>query len=342
MNLSGALLSMLNPEPAHQASIWALKYGLGGHAAAPDPRISMKIWGQTFPSPFGMAAGFDKQGQVMSPLLNLGLGFVEVGTITPNPQSGNPRPRVFRAPKQQAVINRYGFNSSGHDVVYARLAAWRTKNPEAALGVNLGMNKTEKNPLHAYISGIKLFEGLASYLVINLSSPNTKGLRDQQTEGLRDLIRGIKDAQTQGTPLLAKVAPDLDDDQIKFISQVAMEEEIDGLIISNTTLDRPENLPKKFSAQRGGLSGAPLKNKALLTLKRFYSETSEQIPLVGVGGIMSGLDAVERIKAGATLIQSYTGIAFQGPDLIQEVNVAILKAMQQAGVTEVAKLRGMA
>ena len=326
------LLRLLPPEPAHTLSIRALQLGLGGRAAAPDPRLRVRLWGQDFASPLGLAAGFDKQGQVMTPLLNLGLGFVEVGTITPHPQPGNPRPRVFRAPAHQAVINRYGFNSHGHGAVLARLAAWRQANPDAPLGINLGMNKGEDKPIAAYVQGIRTFEQLATYLVINLSSPNTAGLRDQQTQGLADLIKALKDAQSLPVPLLLKIAPDLQEEDLAAMAEVMLAEQLDGLIVSNTTLARPASLPAKFAAQTGGLSGAPLTDKALATLKTMARLLDRRIPLIGVGGIMSGADAVARLRAGADLLQTYTGLMYSGPALIAEIHEAILAAMDAAGV----------
>ena len=334
------LLLALPPEPAHRLSLKALQWGLAGRAPQPDPRLAVRLWGQTFPSPLGLAAGFDKQGQVMAPLLKLGLGFVEVGTITPAPQPGNPGPRVFRAPAQRAVINRYGFNSQGHACVQARLSAFRAAHPEAALGINLGMNKATARPLDAYKKGVELFEDLATYLVINLSSPNTQGLRDQQTQGLGELIDGLQAARRHATPLLLKVAPDLGRDQIALIAETARAKRLDGLIVANTTLDRPATLPPAFAARAGGLSGAPLRDKALAALAAFYGYLQGDVPLIAVGGLMSGRDAVTRLRAGADLLQCYTGLIYRGPKLIQEINQAILQAMQHAGLDSPAALKG--
>ncbi len=340
MSLGRRLLTLLPPETAHKASLWALQRGLGGRGLPPDPRLGTHLWGQHFPSPLGMAAGFDKDGQVMAPLLRLGFGFVEVGTVTPAPQPGNARPRVFRAPAHGAVINRYGFNSAGHAQVLTRLRAWRAQNPTAVLGVNLGMNKAEPEPLRAYVEGIKCMEAVASYLVINLSSPNTQGLRDQQTQGLAALIQGMKAAQSQPIPLLAKVAPDLTQAQIEALAATALAEGLDGLIVANTTLDRPEDLPARFRVQAGGLSGAPLKAKALATLRAFYTILQGHLPLIGVGGIMTGADAVARLRAGADLVQGYTGFTYRGPALIEETHQAILAALDAEGLACPADLKG--
>lgn len=341
MNLSTKLLRLLPPEPAHQVTIRAMQWGLadwglagrGFAAAAHDPRLAVSLWGHQFSSPLGMAAGFDKQGQVMSPLLRLGFGFVEVGTITPEPQVGNARPRVFRAPAHRAVINRYGFNSDGHAAVLQRLRVWRARHPRAALGINLGMNKGAADPMAAYIKGIQTFEDLATYLVINLSSPNTQGLRDQQTQGLPQLIAGLKSALSRPVPLLLKVAPDLSESQIHLISDAAMTSGLDGLIVSNTTLDRPAALPHGFRAQAGGLSGAPLTQKSLAVLRQFSSCLRGAVPLIGVGGLMSGADAVDRLRAGADLLQVYTGLMYQGPRLIHDIHASILQAMTDLGVS---------
>lgn len=335
------LLRLLPPEPAHKVTIQALKLGLGGRAPKPEAKLGTSLWGLDFPSPLGLAAGFDKDGEVMSPMLNLGLGFVEVGTITPKPQPGNPKPRVFRAPEKRGVINRYGFNSLGHASAYERLTKWRGANPEAILGVNLGMNKGEPEPLKAYLAGVELFEDLASYLVVNLSSPNTPGLRDQQTAGLGDLIKSLHNARQSSTPILIKIAPDLDEEQIDHVAKVASDTRLDGLIVSNTTLDRPDNLPAKLREEAGGLSGAPLTEKALKAMQAFYSRLNGQVPLIGVGGIMSGSDAVRRLKAGADLLQVYTGLMYRGPGLIQEINRAIAAAMAETNLRTPQDLRGL-
>ena len=320
------LARLLPPEPAHHLTLAALKT-LPVRKRPVDPRLKTDVWGHSFASPLGMAAGFDKQGQAMDALLRLGFGFTEVGSITPHPQPGNERPRVFRAPAIGGVINRYGFNSDGHDLVAARLRVWRHDNPTAALGVNLGMNKDCQDPLGAYVAGIERFEDLATYLVVNLSSPNTAGLRDQQTTGLRDLVEGLQRARRFDVPLLLKVAPDLMPQQIETIAGTALDAGLDGLIISNTTLDRPFGLPQSLQTQAGGLSGAPLTAKALACLKAFYGYTQGRIPLVGVGGISSGADAVARLKAGADLLQVYTALLYKGLGLIEEIHRAILAEM---------------
>ena len=324
------LARLLPPEPAHNLTVAALK-NLPVPKRAIDLRLKTDVWGQTFASPLGMAAGFDKQGEAMGALLRLGFGFTEVGSITPKPQLGNPKPRVFRAPSVQGVINRYGFNSDGHDLVGARLQVWRHANPTATLGINLGMNKDCEDPLAAYVAGIERFERLASYLVVNLSSPNTAGLRDQQTAGLRDLIEGLKAARTTQTPLLLKVAPDLLPDQIEMIAGTALESGLDGLIVSNTTLARPDSLPQNLREEAGGLSGAPLTDKALACLRAFYSHTQGALPLIGVGGICSGADAVARLKAGADLLQVYSALLYRGLGLVQEINQAIVAEMARTG-----------
>ena len=334
------LLRLLPPEPAHGLTLQGLNLGLAGPRVRPVASLRTSLWGLDSPSPLGLAAGFDKDGAAITPLLELGLGFVEVGTITPKPQPGNPKPRVFRAPRQRAVINRYGFNSLGHERVYRRLAKWRAMNPEAILGINLGMNKGETDPLRAYLAGVRLFESLASYLVINLSSPNTAGLRDQQTAGLSDLIKAMQDVRHGTSPLLLKLAPDLDGRQIDQIAKTAADQDLDGLILGNTTLDRPSSLPLAFAQEAGGLSGAPLTAKALRVLQAFSDRLQGRVPLIGVGGIMSGEDAVRRLKAGADLMQIYTGLLYRGPGLIREIYRAMAAAMAVAGVDSPQDLKG--
>ena len=332
-------LQFLSPETAHRIAVRALRYGLAGQARSIDRCLAVDLWGYRFPSPLGIAAGFDKQGQVVEPLLRLGFGFVEVGTLTPRPQAGNAKPRVFRAPAHRAIINRYGFNSDGYARVLSRLTAWRHKNPRGLLGVNLGINKGDTDPVKAYIKGIQVFENLATYLVVNLSSPNTEGLRDQQTQGLPRLIEGLQTARTLPVPLLLKVAPDLQENQVTFISDVAKAYALDGLIVSNTTLDRPDYLPTTFRKQAGGLSGAPLRQKSLFVLKQFAQRLEGQVPLIGVGGIMSGSDAVARLRAGADLLQVYTGFVYSGPEFIDEIYEAIVTAMCKVGATSPQRLK---
>ena len=312
------LARLLPPEPAHNLTVAALKTLLVPKRTI-DPRLKTEIWGQTFASPLGMAAGFDKQGQAMGALLRLGFGFTEVGSITPKPQPGNAKPRVFRAPSVQGVINRYGFNSHGHDLVGARLHVWRHANPMATLGINLGMNKDCAEPLEAYVAGIERFERLASYLVVNLSSPNTAGLRDQQTAGLRDLIEGLKAARTTQTPLLLKVAPDLLPDQIEMIAGTALEAGLDGLIVSNTTLDRPDSLQSGHCGEGGGLSGQPLFEKSTKILAEFFDAADGKIDLIGVGGIGSGEQAYAKIRAGAKAVQLYSALVYHGPQLVGQI-----------------------
>lgn len=332
-------LRLLPPEAAHNFTVRALQ-ALPIPPRKPDPRLQVHVWGKTFDSPLGLAAGFDKQGQVMGAMLNLGLGFVEVGSVTPQPQPGNPKPRVFRAPAQRAVINRYGFNSDGHRLVHGRLSKWRRANPNAPLGINLGMNKGEADPLSAYQRGIETFEGLATYLVVNLSSPNTAGLRDQQTAGLQELIQALRATrQDPSVPLLIKVAPDLQPEQIELIAHTAMAEKLDGLIVSNTTLDRPSTLPANLRDEAGGLSGAPLRDKAQAALAQFYAHTQGALPLIGVGGISNGADALSRIQAGADLLQVYTGLMYGGMGLINDVERALLTHMEAEGVTRLTALR---
>ena len=335
------LLRLLPPEPAHKLTLGALKLGLGGRGAQPAASLSTSLWGLNFSSPLGLAAGFDKDGEVMSPMLNLGFGFVEVGTITPEPQLGNAKPRIFRAPEQRSVINRYGFNSLGHASALDRLTKWREANPTALLGVNVGMNKGDTAPLKAYLKGLSLFEEVASYLVVNLSSPNTPGLRDQQTAGLGDLIKTLHDSRQSATPILVKIAPDLDEEQIDHVTKTALGQQLDGLIVSNTTLDRPDTLPAQLRQEAGGLSGALLTQKALKAMQAFSSRIEGQIPLIGVGGLMSGDDAVRRLKAGADLLQVYTGLIYRGPGLIRDIHEAIVAAMAEAKVSSPQELKGL-
>ena len=308
------MISLLPPELAHNLTLGCLQLGLGGCVGkvCPGPHLRKSLWGLSFPSPLGMAAGFDKNGTVITLLLRLGLGFVEVGTITPLPQPGNPKPRVFRIPEQQSLVNRYGFNSQGYAKVHARLSKWREDNPEAILGINLGMNRDVKNPIPGYKAGVRLFESIASYLVINLSSPNTPGLRYQQgAKNLSDLIRRLQDSRKgrTTTPILLKLSPDLIEPYIDRIAETARATSLDGLVLGNTS-----------RMIKGGLSGALLTAKAQSLLEAFHSRLQGSgVHLIGVGGIMNGEDARRRIESGADLVQVYTGLVYRGRKLLREI-----------------------
>ncbi len=339
-----ALLA-LEPEQAHRASLRALGL-LPKLAPRPDdPRLRIAAFGLSFANPVGMAAGFDKDAEVPDALLALGFGFTEVGTLTPKPQAGNPLPRVFRLPQDIALINRLGFNNKGHAAALARLAA---RPARGIVGVNVGANKDCTDRAADYVLGITAFAGVASYFTINVSSPNTPGLRDlQQAAPLDDLLARVLDARDAQAahfprrPVLLKIAPDLAPGQIDDIVRVARARRIDGMIVSNTTVSRPASLQGKVAgAQTGGLSGAPLFHLSTQVLAQVWLRVEQQFPLIGVGGIVSGADAVAKFAAGATLIQLYSGLVFKGPALLGEIKRGLLDEIARRGLPRLAALTG--
>jgi dihydroorotate dehydrogenase len=342
---------LLPPETAHQATIFALKLGfaplLAGRTVQ-GPALKTILWDRVFPNPVGLAAGFDKNAEVIAPLLRLGFGFVEIGTVTPKPQAGNPKPRIFREPKSEAVINRMGFPGKGISRFKDNLAAFLSKKPRPAgvIGVNIGMNKDQTEPAKDYTALIRSIGPMADYLTINISSPNTPGLRNLQERGpLTELLTAVQEERAKSCgnyppPLLVKLAPDLSDDQLSEIATVLLAMKVDGVILTNTTLARPDDLPEKFAAEKGGLSGAPLTDISTGLIRRFYELTKGKIPIVGVGGIMNGLDAYAKIRAGASLIQIYSGMVFRGPELVRQINLELLELLRADGFTRLADAIG--
>lgn len=309
----------LDAERAHRATIGALKLLPPGKPAEPDPVLSVQVAGLDFPNPVGLAAGFDKDAEIFRQMLGFGFGFVEVGTLTPLPQEGNPRPRLFRLAGDRAVINRMGFNNEGQSAALIRLRARRGRG---LVGVNIGANKDKAGGEAAiadYCAGVAAMTGVADYLTVNISSPNTPGLRDLQDEGALDaLLMAVTEARGAGPPIFLKVAPDLERAQIDAIARIAIERKIDALIVANTTISRPA-LTSSHRGEAGGLSGAPLKGLALERLRDFRAATGGALPLIAVGGIENGVDAFDRIRAGASLVQIYTALVYQGPGLAGEI-----------------------
>jgi dihydroorotate dehydrogenase len=341
--LGQALLHALDPERAHELAIKSLELGLYPRATAPDdPRLAQTVWGLSFENPLGMAAGFDKDARVARELLAMGLGFVEVGTLTPKPQPGNPPPRLFRSGTDRAIINRLGFNNDGHDAALARLKC----RPDGIVGVNVGAGRDSKERIADYVVGIERFAPVASYLTINISSPNTPGLRDLQTPAaLAALLERVQAARAAKAasgkpPLLVKLAPDLADDDVAEIVRVVQAHGVDGLVVSNTTLAREGLTDRSFAAQAGGLSGRPLFLRSTRLLARIVRLTGGKLPLIGVGGIESGETALAKIEAGATLLQLYTGLVFEGPALIARIKQALVDAISQAGASSLKPLIG--
>lgn len=326
-SLLSPMLHRMDAEQAHALTIAGLKSGLYPRVSRPaHPSLEQTVLGLTFKTPIGMAAGFDKNAGVLQGLFGLGFGFVEAGTVTPLPQEGNPRPRIFRDPKTKSVINRMGFPGSGMEDFLKNYREFRKNkhNQPRIVGINIGKNKDTQNAADDYCTLIRTFSAHADYLTVNISSPNTPGLRDlQKRENLLPLLRDMLAARAQCSkqpPLLVKLAPDIHEDDIEDIANTLLESGIDGLILTNTTLERPATLPPSFAAQAGGLSGPLLHKKSTELIARFYQITQGKLPIIGVGGISSAKDAYEKIRAGASLVQLYTALAYQGPDLISKIN----------------------
>ena len=340
--LAGPLLRALDPETAHGLTLRALRAGLGPVAGAPDdPILSQEIWGKRFANPIGIAAGFDKNAEAVGPLFRLGFGFVEVGTVTPRAQPGNPRPRLFRLAEDQAVINRLGFNNAGAEAAARRLAAWRSAGLPGPLGVNLGKNRDSAEAAADYAAGARRLGRYADYLVINVSSPNTPGLRALQGSGeLESLIDRVREALEDDSapvrvPLCVKVAPDLTTDDLDAIAAVALDRGIDGLIATNTTIARPAGLRSPYRTEAGGLSGRPLFDPSTAILAALRARIGGAIPLIAVGGVASGTDAYAKIRAGACLVQLYTALIYQGPRLIAAIQRDLAAALRRDGFASV-------
>ncbi len=338
-------MHMLDPERAHGLAIWSLKNGLApGKGAKLAPLLKTGVFGLTLPSPIGVAAGFDKNAEAPDAMLDRGWGFVEVGAATPRPQPGNPKPRLFRLTEDRAAINRFGFNNEGVDAVAARLRA-RTGSP-TRVWANLGANKDTEDKAEDYVKVMEKLHGLVGAMTLNISSPNTERLRDLQGAEALDalLTRAIKARDRlalvgERTPLLLKIAPDLTDAEITEIAEVAMARNIDGIVATNTTLDRT-GLKSPHAEEKGGLSGAPLKQRSLEVLKKFRRATRGQLPLIGVGGIETADDAYQRIRAGASVVQIYTAMVYEGPSLGARIAEGLAIRLAKDGFASVADAVG--
>ncbi|WAC27658.1 quinone-dependent dihydroorotate dehydrogenase [Ancylobacter sp. SL191] len=335
LDLALPFARLIDPETAHGLAISALSRLPAGPAPADDPRLAVDAFGLRFPNPVGLAAGFDKEAEVPDALLGAGFGFVEVGTITPRPQPGNPRPRNFRLVEDRAVINRYGFNSGGHGPAKARLTARRGR--AGIVGVNVGANKDSTDRAADYVSGIRAFAGLASYFTANVSSPNTPGLRDLQEESaLDDLLARViaaRDEAAPGIPLLLKIAPDLALPHLDSVVEVARRRRIDGLIVSNTTISRPPTLRAAAKSETGGLSGRPLFPLSTRMLAETYLRVDGAFPLIGVGGIDSPQTALAKIEAGASLIQLYSSLVYEGLGLAARIKAGLAARLDRDKTT---------
>jgi dihydroorotate dehydrogenase len=341
------LLAVLDPERAHGLTVQALKLGLGGAAReADDPILATTVWNLAFPNPVGLAAGFDKHAEVCDAMLALGFGFVEAGTVTPRPQRGNSGQRLFRLSEDEAVINRFGFNSCGIAPFAGRLAKRRATGARGIVGANLGKNRDTTDGAADYIACIEAVTGLADYLVVNISSPNTPGLRALQARAqIEDLISRVNEARRlspvpKQPPILVKVGPDLDESEIRGIAGVALAASVDGLIVGNTTVARPSSLKSPHASAPGGLSGKPLFNLSTSCLAAMYRLTQGRIPIIGCGGIASGADAYAKIRAGASLVQLYSALVFHGPGLVGRIKGELAAKLRADGFGSVREAVG--
>jgi dihydroorotate dehydrogenase len=328
---------MLDAESAHRATIAALRL-VPTHRPPPLPVfLKTRVAGLDFPSPVGLAAGFDKDAEVPEQMLGLGFGFVEVGTLTPRPQNGNPKPRLFRLSEDRAVINRMGFNNHGQPAAFERLQ--RCSHGAGIIGVNVGANKDSSDRIADYASGVRAMVSVASYITINISSPNTPGLRGLQDEGaLDELLAAVQEVRTK-RPIFLKVAPDLEKGDPERIVRAAIDHGIDALIVSNTTISRPP-LKSRYVDETGGLSGAPLKALAIDALRKFRVASGGEIPLIGVGGIGNADDAWERIRAGASLIQLYTAMVYEGPGIARRIAHGLAQHLEREGFVSIGEAVG--
>jgi len=334
------VLSRLDAEFAHGLAIRALKSGLMPADRRDDPKsLEVHIWGRTLPNPIGLAAGFDKNAEVADAALGLGFGLVEIGSVTPRPQEGNPRPRLFRLPEDRGVINRMGFPGHGLDAARARLAA---RPRRGFVGINVGANKDSSDRAADYVTGCVALAPYADYLMCNVSSPNTPGLRNLQgrTE-LAGLLKRVQDAIAgKPVPLVVKIAPDATDDDLDDIVFVCRDLKLDGIIIGNTTLSRPASLRSERKTEAGGLSGAPLTALSTDVLRKTALRVERQFPLIGCGGVGSGADAYAKIRAGAALVQLYSAMVYEGPPLVRRIKDELAALLQRDGFESVADAVG--
>ena len=339
-----SLIFKIDPETAHTLAIKSLKFNFAPNIfdeTKNDPMFQTTLFGKKLDNPIGMAAGFDKNAEVYNPLIKLGFGFVEVGTITPLEQYGNPKPRVFRLVEDQALINRLGFNSLGAKNVSSRI---RSNIPDGLLGINVGPNKDSENKLNDYLICLKTFHDIADYIAINISSPNTENLRDfhEQTK-LDELLNFIEQEKTNlksKVPIVVKISPDVSENQVQQISEILLKYQVEAIIVSNTTEGNRENLQNASKHQKGGLSGKPLELKSNQLINKFYNLLKDKIDIIGVGGVDSGKSAYDKFLAGANYIQLYTGMVFQGPNIVGKIKKELKKLLINDGVKNFKEIVG--
>ena len=334
----------LDPETAHDLAIKSLKFNLlpsKVFKVEDEQMLNIKLLGKNFPNPIGLAAGFDKSAETYNSLLKLGFGFVEVGTVTPLKQFGNPKPRIFRLEGDSALINRLGFNNDGMEIIKNRI---RSDGKRGILGINVGPNKDTKNQKNDFCLGLKHFFDIADYITVNISSPNTEGLRDfHDQEKLKDLLLAlnkIKKENKTKIPLLLKISPDIKDNHISEIADVATKNDISAVILANTTNGNRDNLISEIKKEEGGLSGEPLQQISTNMIKKFYKHLGGKIPIIGVGGVNSGKSAYEKIIAGASLLQLYTGFVYRGPSAAKNIKKELIQILKSEGINNIKEAVG--
>jgi dihydroorotate dehydrogenase len=338
-----SLINKLDPELAHSLAIQFLKNLYIPLFPSKDNEIlKISVLGKEFLNPIGLAAGFDKNAEVYDKMFALGFGFAEVGTITPKPQEGNPKPRVFRLIEDDAIINRLGFPSQGLVKVKSRI---ETKKAEGILGINIGPNKDSPSRVDDYVECFKNFHNLCSYICINISSPNTENLRNfHEQENLKKLLNEIlnmKKTLNSKTPVVLKISPDINDEDVDMICKNILEFNLDGLVLTNTSVKLRENLINKQKNQKGGLSGSPIKDISNLIIKKFFKSTKGKVTIIGVGGIDSGISAYEKIRAGASLLQLYTGLVYKGPFVVSAIKQELAELLRRDGFSSLQKAVGV-
>ncbi len=345
----GPLVRLFPAEFSHNLTLVALRLGLApAQRGGGDAILATRLWGRDFANPIGLAAGFDKNAEVIDAMLGLGFGFVEIGSVTPLAQPGNPKPRLFRLAEDEAVINRLGFNNDGMERVGSRLRRRRDRGGcPGILGVNLGKNRDSPDAVGDYVAGARALAEYADYLVVNVSSPNTPGLRDLQDRGvLEELLGAVRAARDEAgsanpPPLLVKIAPDLDQDHLADIAALAVSGLVEGVMVGNTTIARPASLKSRHRGESGGLSGKPLLELSTAVLGRLHGLTGGKVPLVGVGGVSSGADAYAKIRAGASLVGLYSALVYQGPGLVSRIKAELSQLLRADGLSHVGDAVGL-
>ena len=332
-------LFKLDPETTHDLAIKSLKFNYLPRKmfeVEDEQILNIELLGKNFPNPIGLAAGFDKSGEVYNSLLKFGFGFIEIGTVTPLKQFGNPKPRIFRLEDDSALINRLGFNNDGIEIIKNRI---KSEKKKGVVGINIGPNKNTKDQKNDFCLGLKNFFDIADYITVNISSPNTEGLRDfHDQEKLEDLLLALNKIKSENKiniPLLLKISPDIKDNHISEIADTAIKNDISGIILTNTTNSNKDKLISDFKKEEGGLSGEPLQQISTNMIKKFYKQLNGKIPIIGVGGVNSGKSAYEKIIAGASLLQLYTGLVYKGPSIVKDIKKELIQILKVEGLNNI-------